>query len=102
MNNNNYPHKCLNVLGNELRIKIIKILLEEDKSVKEICETTKSEQSKVSHSLKQLKKCNFVDFRKNGKERKYFLKSEIFKKNSEKSILEMIEEHAKKYCEMKK
>ena len=97
--NPKYPHKCLNVLGNELRVEIITLLQKHPMSVRAICEQTKQEQSKVSHSLGQLRHCNFVDYTQDGKERKYFIKSEIFSKNSNKPIFELIKEHAKKYCE---
>ena len=98
--NNKYPYKCLNILGNELRFKIITLLQTQPMNVQEICEKTKQEQSKISHSLSQLRHCNFIDFKQNGKERKYFVKSEIFSVNkTNKPIFELVEEHAKKYCE---
>ncbi len=93
-----YPHKCLNILGNEIRINIIKSLREKPKTVLELCEEQGKEQSTISHALQQLRKCNFVGFEKKGKERYYFIKSKIFTKNSNKNILELIEEHVKEYC----
>ena len=92
-----YPHKCLSVLGNEVRINIIAFLQEKPMTVNELCKKIGKEQSLVSHALKQLRHCNFVDFRKNGKEREYYLKSDIFKKKN-KPLFELIEEHATKYC----
>jgi predicted transcriptional regulator len=95
----NYPHKCLNVLGNKLRINIIKLLKEKPRTVQELCDELNKEQSLVSHSLTQLKKCKFVDFEKFGKERKYFIKSKIFDQKN-KTIFEMLKEHAQQYCEI--
>ncbi|MDD4250623.1 MAG: metalloregulator ArsR/SmtB family transcription factor [Candidatus ainarchaeum sp.] len=92
-----YPHKCLNVLGNELRINIISSLKQKPKNVSEICSDLNQEQSKVSHSLKQLKKCNFVDYTKEGKERIYHIKSKILIQKSNKNLFELIEEHVKNY-----
>jgi predicted transcriptional regulator len=94
-----YPHKCLNVLGNKLRINILASLKEKPKTVSELINELGIEQSKLSHSLQQLRKCNFVDFEKRGKERKYFLKSEILEKGQG-SLFELIEKHVEKYCKV--
>lgn len=91
-----YPHKCLNVLGNELRLNIINELKKNPRTVQYLSQKLNSEQSKISHSLQQLKKCNFVDFEKNGKERKYFLKSEIF--NEKGNLFELVEKHVNTHC----
>ena len=93
-----YPYKCLNVLGNELRVEIITLLQKHPMSVHQLCEQTNQEQSKISHSLGQLRHCSFVDYKQDGKERKYFIKSEIFSKNNNKPIFELVKEHAEKYC----
>ncbi|MDD3159430.1 MAG: ArsR family transcriptional regulator [Candidatus ainarchaeum sp.] len=95
----NAPHKCFNVLGNELRYKIIQSLTLSEKSVLELCNELEEEQSKISHSLTQLKECSFVDFKVNGKERIYYLKSDVFTKN--KPIFQAIAEHVEKYCKYK-
>jgi DNA-binding transcriptional ArsR family regulator len=68
--------------------------------VQEICTALGREQSLVSHSLSQLKECNFVDYRKEGKQSIYYLKSDIFKQK-DKTLFEMFDEHAKKYCKNK-
>jgi DNA-binding transcriptional ArsR family regulator len=93
----NHPYKCLNVLGNELRINIINKLQKKDQTVAELVISLGEEQSKISHSLKQLRECNFVDYKQIGKERFYFLKSEIFKKDKG-NLFELIEKHVQKYC----
>lgn len=92
-----YPHKCLNVLGNELRISIINSLKEKPRTVRDLTKMLNAEQSKVSHSLQQLRECSFVDYKKQGKERIYFIKSEIFK-NEKGNIFELVEKHVEKYC----
>jgi DNA-binding transcriptional ArsR family regulator len=99
-NESNHPHKCLEVLGNKLRMEIICLLQNKPQTVQQICANLGREQSLVSHSLKQLKECNFVDFRKEGKQSIYYLKSDIFKQK-DKTIFELFEEHAKKYCKHK-
>lgn len=95
------PHKCMEVLGNKLRSEIICLLQEKPHTVQQICEELGREQSLVSHSLKQLKECSFVDFRKEGKQSIYYLKSDIFTKKKNKPIFEVFEEHAAKYCKRK-
>ena len=75
-----YPHKCLGVLGNKLRCDIINSLRKEPKTVQKICKEIKAEQSIVSHALKDLRKCSFVNFKQKGKEREYYLSSDIFTK----------------------
>lgn len=67
-------------------------------TVQELCKETKKEQSVISHALQQLRECKFVSCNKKGKEREYYLSSEIFTKASGKPLFEMIEEHAQKYC----
>ena len=96
-----HPHKCLEVLGNEVRMKIIQLLMKKEMTVLEICKSLNKEQSLISHSLKQLRECSFVDFKKDGKQNVYYLKSEIFK-DKNKTIFEMFSEHKNKYCKGKK
>ena len=95
------PFKCMEVLGNKLRIEILVLLMEKPRTVQEICKILGREQSLISHSLSQLKECSFVDFRKDGKSSIYYIKSEIFTKNMDKPLFELFEEHAKKYCKHK-
>jgi ArsR family transcriptional regulator, lead/cadmium/zinc/bismuth-responsive transcriptional repressor len=100
MSDKSYTHKCLSILGNELRLNIVGSLQDKNMSVRELCNTLGKEQSAVSHALQQLRHCNFVDFKKKGKEREYYLKSKIFEQKN-KSLIEMIEEHTEKYCKGK-
>ena len=100
MTNYSYTHKCLNVLGNELRLNIIASLQKKDLTVSEMCIQLNKEQSAVSHALQQLRHCSFVDYKKNGKERVYHLKSEIFQQH-DKPMFELVSEHVEKYCKNK-
>ncbi|MDD4467538.1 MAG: winged helix-turn-helix domain-containing protein [Candidatus ainarchaeum sp.] len=95
------PYKCLEVLGNEVRIGIIQLLMKKELTVLEICKKLNKEQSLISHSLKQLRECSFVDFKKEGKKNVYYLKSEIFQ-DKNKTLIEMFMEHSNKYCKGKK
>ncbi|MFA5125612.1 MAG: metalloregulator ArsR/SmtB family transcription factor [archaeon] len=96
-----YPYKCMEILGNELRSQIILLLQKKPMTVQEICSSLEKEQSLVSHALKQLRECNFVDYKKEGKKNAYFIKSDIFTKNKNKPLFEIFQEHAEKYCKHK-
>ncbi len=79
--------------SNKTRMKIIEALALGPKSVTEICKLTKEEQSKVSHNLKKLTECNFLDFRRQGKKRIYELNKDTIT-----PILDLVEKHVRKYC----
>lgn len=76
-------------LSNPLRIDIISSLDEKSKSVSELVEDLNVEQSKLSHALKELKDCNIVQAKKEGKKRVYSLSRTII------PILRLIDCHAK-------
>ncbi len=102
MNPGSQPyHLCLETLGNELRVKILESLRKKPKTVSKLSEEIKVEQSRLSHSLKALKNCNFVQSETRGKERVYSL-TESFVKEMPKSknIFDALEGHFKKFeCE---
>lgn len=79
--------------SNKTRMKIIEALALGPKSVNEICRLTKEEQSKVSHNLKKLTECNFLDFKRHGKKRIYELNKDTII-----PILKLVEKHVSKYC----
>jgi len=79
--------------SNKTRIKIIETLLKKPKSVTEICKDINEEQSKVSHNLKKLAECNFVDAKQEGKKRIYSLNKDTLL-----PILAMVSKHVHKYC----
>ena len=81
------------VLANETRFNIVLLLMEKEHSVGEFCEALNYEQSRVSHNLKCLLNCGFVDVEQRGKERVYRLKPEI------KEIMLGISKHIKAYEE---
>ena len=101
MSNHSYTHKCLNIRGNELRLNIIASLQKKGLTVTQLCKSLDKEQSAVSHALQQLRHCSFVDYKKKGKERVYFLKSKIFEEN-DKPLFELVSEHIDTYCKQGK
>jgi len=74
-------------------MRIIEALSLGPKSVTEICKFTKEEQSKVSHNLKKLMECHFLDFTRQGKKRIYSLNKDTIT-----PILNLVEKHVYKYC----
>ncbi len=79
--------------SNKTRIKIIESLLKEPKSVTKICKDINEEQSKVSHNLKKLTDCHFLDVKRNGKRRIYSLNKDTIT-----PLLNMVANHVKKHC----
>jgi len=92
MKSNTY-HIFFSKLSNKLRIDVISSLEEKPKSVNELSNELKIEQSKLSHALKELKDCNIVKVEQKGKQRIYSLGKTII------PILNLIECHSKG-CEM--
>jgi len=86
-------HMCLEVLGNPLRISIIQLLKAKPRSVSELVEQLGEEQSKVSHSLAALKKCNFVETKRQGKKVIYSLRETFLKKIKSQDLFAAIEKH---------
>jgi DNA-binding transcriptional ArsR family regulator len=81
------------VLANPTNQTIINSLLKKPQNVSEIAESTKLEQSKVSHSLKRLYECKIVHVKRSGKQRVYSLNKETIV-----PILEIVDKHAQKMC----
>ncbi len=82
-------HIFFSKLSNPLRIDIISILKKSPKPATAISKELKTEQSKVSHALKELRDCNIIKFEKKGKQRIYSLSKTII------PILNLIDCHAK-------
>jgi len=80
-------------LADPLKIKIISELKDKESSVSELSKKLKIEQSKLSHALANLKWCNIVKVRKEGKKRIYSLNKETIL-----PMLKLIDNHEKKFC----
>src|SRR5690348_13301371 len=82
------------VLGNGQRVKILQYLSQEGpKSVSDISTKLKIEQSAVSHSLRRLMMCHFVEVKQQGKERIYSINEETIQ-----PLFNLITKHVEKYC----
>lgn len=62
-------------------------------SVNEICSSLREEQSKISHNLKKLIECHFLDVKREGKKRIYSLNKDTIV-----PLMELVKKHVKKYC----
>ncbi|MCK5283273.1 MAG: winged helix-turn-helix transcriptional regulator [Nanoarchaeota archaeon] len=80
-------------ISNKTRMAIIESLLRGPKSVNDICGSINEEQSKVSHSLKRMVECNFLDVKREGKQRIYRLNQETVV-----PILKLVDKHVSKFC----
>jgi DNA-binding transcriptional ArsR family regulator len=82
------------ILGNKQRVDIVQLLNKDGPmSVNVIAKKLSSEQSAVSHSLKRLLACHFVNVTQSGKERIYAINEDTMR-----PMFNLIERHVKKYC----
>jgi len=75
------------------RLRILEALKVKQMSVTEICKALDEEQSKISHNLKNLTECHFLDVKKQGKKRIYSLNKETIV-----PLMKLVEKHVEKYC----
>ena len=80
-------------ISNKTRLKILEILEAKSMSVSEICEVLGEEQSKISHNLKCLTECHFLDVEQKGKKRIYSLNKDTIL-----PLMKLVDQHVKKYC----
>ncbi|MBU2634526.1 MAG: metalloregulator ArsR/SmtB family transcription factor [Nanoarchaeota archaeon] len=80
-------------ISHKLRLKIVELLREKPLTVNEIAKKLNEEQSKISHNLKKLSDCHFVEFKKDGKNRIYSLNKETIV-----PLIKLVEKHVEKHC----
>lgn len=80
-------------LVSESRLKIINLLRKGKKNVSELMTELKMDQTAVSHDLRRLKDCGFVNANRVGKFVYYNLNE-----TSIKPLMEIIEKHMGNYC----
>ncbi|MFH1399758.1 MAG: metalloregulator ArsR/SmtB family transcription factor [Candidatus Woesearchaeota archaeon] len=86
-------YRFFNTVSHRMRWEILRLLEKKAMSVSEICEALGEEQSKVSHNLKKLVDCNFLDVQKEGRSRIYSLNKETIL-----PLMELVEKHVRNYC----
>ncbi len=75
------------------RLRIINALKKKPMNVSELINKLKLEQTVISHNLKRLKSCGFVNIEKKGKYRIYSLNQDTIL-----PIMETIDKHMSKFC----
>ncbi len=85
--------KFFETIANPTRLKIVEALMKEDLSVTELSEVISEEQSKISHNLKCLADCNFLDFKKDGRMRIYSLNKDTIV-----PLMDLVTKHVETHC----
>lgn len=80
-------------LDNLNRLKIINLLKKGKKNVSEISNELKFNQTTVSHNLRKLERCGFVEAEQKGKHRYYSLNKKTIK-----PLMNLIDNHMDTYC----
>lgn len=86
-------HQFLKTLGHPGRMELMLLLLQDPMNVTELVKKSGLEQSAVSHHLRRLKLCNFVQAQAHGKERVYSVNEETVG-----PLFRLMDKHVKKYC----
>ena len=85
------------VLSNHVRLKLIEALHDGEKDVGGLCSFIREEQTRVSHELRCLSVCGFVNFRRDGKRIIYSLNAKTIL-----PILDAAEYHVERFGERMK
>jgi DNA-binding transcriptional ArsR family regulator len=80
-------------LTSKHRLKIINALRKKPMNVSELMNKLKLEQTVISHNLKRLKSCGFVNIEKKGKYRLYSLNQDTIV-----PLMKSIDKHMSKFC----
>ena len=85
--------KFFETIAPRIRWKILSLLRKRAMSVSEISKELNEEQSKISHNLRNLMECRFLDVKSEGKKRIYSLNKETIV-----PLMNLVEKHVEKYC----
>ncbi|MFQ5540817.1 MAG: ArsR/SmtB family transcription factor [Candidatus Paceibacteria bacterium] len=85
--------KFFHTLGNKTRLEIIHALHKKPMNVTELTEKLPYKQSTISHNLKRLVSCHFVEVKRDGLYRYYSLNKETIE-----PLLKIMDKHVDKYC----
>lgn len=80
-------------LDNQVRLDIIEMLVSSPKNVSQIAKKTNYHQTTISHNLRRLKECGFVNVSQKGKERTYSIND-----NTIKPLFKLMQKHMYLYC----
>lgn len=83
-------------VSSKIRVEILELLVKKSMSVTEIAKSLNEEQSKISHNLRKLYDCHFIEVEKAGKKRIYSLTKETIL-----PLMKLVGKHVEKYCTTK-
>ena len=86
-------HRFFSVLSNPTRLAALETLMEGSLNVGQLAETLGQEQSMVSHNLRPLVRCRFVEVERRGKERLYSVNHDTLD-----PLFKIVEHHAGSFC----
>ena len=86
-------HRFFSVLSNPTRLAALETLMEGSMNVGQLAESLGQEQSMVSHNLRPLVRCRFVEVERRGKERLYSVNRDTLD-----PLFKLVERHAESYC----
>jgi len=86
-------HMFFETIAPEMRVKILLALKNRPMSVSELVAFLGEEQSKISHNLRKLAQCHFIDVEQRGKLRIYSLNKETVL-----PLMKLVEKHVRKFC----
>lgn len=86
-------YRFFSILGNPTRLAALEALTEGPMNVSQLAESLGQEQSMISHNLRPLVRCRFVEVERRGKERFYRVNHDTVG-----SLFKIVEMHAENYC----
>lgn len=89
---------CFDTLSNELRLHILEQLSKRPLNVEQLAKKLNAERSRVSHSLKMLRDCHYVEVSPKGKERVYQLRKGVLDEVAQGNVFKYMDAHIADYC----
>ncbi|MBQ03455.1 transcriptional regulator [Candidatus Bathyarchaeota archaeon] len=86
-------YRFFSTLANPTRLAVLESLMENPMNVTQLAETLGKEQSMISHNLRPLVRCQFVNVEKKGRERLYSVNRETLD-----PLFKVIKKHFVKCC----
>ena len=86
-------YRFFSTLANPTRLAALESLMEKPMNVTQLADTLGQEQSMISHNLRPLVTCRFVQVEKKGRERLYSINHETVD-----PLFKVIENHAANHC----
>ena len=86
-------YRFFSTLANPTRLATLEILMDKPMNVSQLAESLGQEQSMISHNLRSLVQCRFVQVERKGRERYYSINLETVD-----PLFKIIENHSENFC----